>query len=138
MTVKVQAFSEEKFKCFVRFMIQVAKQKRCVTYVELENTFGLGHGQVGWYAGQLGDYCNAMGLPLLNGLIISSTDCIPSHGFDWYEAQYQKTWGEIISECFKYFHVTSSRAKQSEGFSGRDKDVSKFLKGVGVPQYLEQ
>ena len=137
MVVKVQAFSEEKFKCFVRYMIQVAKQKRCVTYVELENAFGLGHGQLGWYAGKLGDYCNSTGLPLLNGLIISSTECGPSNGFDWYEAQYEKTWGEIVSECFKYFHVTSTRAKQSEGFSGRDGDVSKFLKESSLPQYLE-
>lgn len=134
---KVQAFSEDKFKCFVRYMIQVAKQKRCVAYVELENAFGLGHGQVGWYAGALGDYCNENELPLLNGLIISSTDCVPSNGFDWYQDQYGKTWGEIVSECFKYFHVTSTRAKQSEGFSGRDADVSKFLKRYESPQYLE-
>jgi len=133
---KVQAFSEEKFKCFVRYMIQVAKQKRCVPYVELENAFGLGHGQLGWYAGTLGDYCSANNLPLLNGLIISSTDCAPSNGFDWYQDQYDKTWGEIVSDCFKYFHVTSTRAKQSEGYSGRDADVSNFLKNSDVPQYL--
>ena len=137
MATKTQAFSEEKFKCFVRYMIQAAKQKRCVPYVELENTFGLGHGQVGWYAGTLGDYCKARDLPLLNGLIISSSECTPSNGFDWYQKQYKKTWGQIVSECWKVFHVTSTRAKQSEGFGGRDKDVGDFLESVGVPQYLE-
>jgi hypothetical protein len=134
--MKVQSFSEDKFKCFVRFMIQAAKQKRCVTYVELENTFGLGHGQVGWYAGMLGDYCQARKMPFLNGLIISSTNCAPSQGFDWYQKEYDTSWGEIVSDSFKYFHVTSSRAKQSEGFGGRDKDVSEFLKINGVPEYL--
>jgi hypothetical protein len=117
-------------------MIQAAKQKRCVPYVELENTIGLSHGQVGWYAGKLGDYCQASGLPLLNGLIISSTDCTPSNGFDWYQSKYQKTWGEIVSECWKAMHVTSSRAKQSEDFGGRDSDVAAFLKTNSIPEYL--
>ena len=120
-------FSDEKFKAFVRYMIQAAKQKRCVPYVELENVFGLSHDQVGRYAGTLGDYCNARKIPILNGLIISSTDCAPSEGFAWYQKTYKKSWGEIVSECWKYFHLTSSRAKQSEHFSGRDKDIESFL-----------
>jgi hypothetical protein len=120
-------FSEDKFKAFVRYMIQAAKQKRCVPYVELENVFGLGHGQVGLYSGRLGDYCNSRKLPILNGLIISSTDCAPSDGFDWYQKKYGKSWGQIVSECWREFHTTSSRAKQSEHFSDRDKDVQEFL-----------
>ncbi len=47
-------FNSEKFKCFVRFMINVAKEKRCVTYKEVENIFGLSHKQAGIYAGRLG------------------------------------------------------------------------------------
>lgn len=137
MATRAQAFSEDKFKCFVRYMIQVAKQKRCVTYVELENCFGLGHGQVGWYAGMLGDYCKAKKMPLLNGLIISSTECMPSHGFDWYQNQYKKSWGQIVTECWKEFHITTSRAKQAKDFSGRDADIASFLKDAVIPEYKE-
>lgn len=117
----------DKFKVFVRYMIQVAKEKRCVPYYELENVFGLNHKQVGYYAGKLGSYFLSRELPLLNGLIISSTDCIPSDGFDWYQEQYEKTWGEIVSYCWQYFHVTSTRQKQVQGFSKRDADVEEFL-----------
>ena len=138
MTTRQQVLSEDKFKCFVRYMIQAAKQKRCVPYVELENVFGLGHGQVGWYAGGLGAYCISRKLPLLNGLIISSTDCIPSHGFDWYQNQYKKSWGQIVTECWKEFHVTTSRAKQSEDFSKRDADVSAFIAADGIPEYKSE
>ena len=127
--------SEDKFKCFVRYLIQVAKQKRCVPYVDLENAFGLGHDQIGWYAGILGDYCLDRNLPMLNGLIISSTNCVPSEGFDWYQEEYGRSWGEIVSECWQHFHVTSSRAKQSQDFSRRDTDIKNFLENTDVPSY---
>ena len=117
----------EKFKCFVRYMIQVAKQKRCVPYYELENAFGLNHKQAGAYSGKLGDYCLKNEIPLLNSLIISATECKPSHGFDWYEKQYGKSWGEMVSECWKYFHVTSTREKQVQDFSGLDEKIESFL-----------
>ncbi|PNI03271.1 hypothetical protein C1N32_16860 [Vibrio diazotrophicus] len=127
--------SPDKFKCFVRYMIQAAKQKRCVSYVELENCFGLSHDYVGWYAGVLGNYCLERELPMLNGLIVSSSECIPSEGFNWYEKEYGKSWGEIISECWKYFHVTSSRTKQSQHYSKRDADVAEFLESCDIPSY---
>jgi len=127
--------SSEKFKCFVRYMIPAAKQKRCVPYVELENLFGLAHDQAGWYAGILGDYCLARKLPMLNGLIISSTTCSPSEGFDWYQERYQKSWGKIVSECWEFFHVASTRAKQSQDFSKRDKDVEDYSKLTDIPAY---
>lgn len=135
MAKKAVAFSEEKFKCFVRYMIQAAKQKRCVAYVELENVFGLGHGQVGWYAGVLGDYCISRNLPRLNGLIINSTNCVPSEGFEWYQQQCGKSWGEIVSECWQAFHVTSTRLKQSQDFSKRDSDVAEYLSSKPIPSY---
>ena len=72
---------------------------------------------------------------LLNGLIISSTDCVPSEGFDWYQQEYKRSWGEIVSECWKCFHVTSSRSKQSQDFSRRDSDVDDFLQTANVPSY---
>lgn len=120
-------FEPEKFKVFVRYLIQVAKEKRCVPYNELENVFGLSHAQVGIYAGWLGDYCLDRGIAKLNGLIINVTDCVPSHGYDWYHKTYKKQWGEIVTECWSEFHVTSSRAKQVMDFSKRDKDVQEFL-----------
>lgn len=135
MTRRTITISNDKFKCFVRYMIQAAKQKRCVPYVELENVFGLAHDYVGWYAGVLGSYCLERELPMLNGLIISSTDCVPSEGFDWYQQKYGRSWGEIVSECWKKFHVTSSRSKQSQDFSGRDRDVDAFLQAADIPSY---
>ena len=120
-------FSPDKFKCFVRYMISVAKDKRCVTYYELENSFGLSHKGVGYYAGRLGDYGFKRKFPLLNGLIISSTSCCPSEGFDWYQKKYGKSWGEIVTECWTYFHVTSSREKQVKDYAGLDDSVEEFL-----------
>jgi hypothetical protein len=112
-------------------MIQAAKQKRCVPYVELENVFGLSHDYVGHYAGVLGNYCIEREIPILNGLIISSTTCSPSEGFDWYREKYDRNWEEIVSNCWKYFHVTSSRSKQSQDFSQRDSDIEKYLEMIG-------
>ena len=76
-------FQIEKFKCLVRFMIQAAKDKRCVTYKEIENLFGLSHKQAGIYAGMIGDYCLSRRMPLLNALIINTKDCFPAEGYDW-------------------------------------------------------
>ncbi|WP_154662553.1 hypothetical protein [Solimonas flava] len=122
-------FEPEKFKVFVRYLIQVAKEKRCVPYNELENVFGLSHGQVGVFAGKLGDYCLSRDIAKLNGLIINVTDCVPSHGYDWYHKKYGIHWGEVVTECWRQFHVTSSRQKQVQDFSKRDKDVQSFLDG---------
>jgi hypothetical protein len=126
-------FQPEKFKVFVRYLIQVAKDKRCVPYSELEHVFGLSHGQVGYYAGMLGDYCFVRKLPLFNGLIINSTNCVPSHGFDWYREKCGRSWGEVISECWKLVHVTSSHENQVQDFSGRDSDVEAFLAEHDTP-----
>jgi hypothetical protein len=119
-------FQVEKFKVFVRYLIQVAKDKRCVPYHELENVFGLSHKQVGIYAGELGNYCSARKLPLLNGLIINTTDCVPSEGFDWYQKECSKTWGEVVCECWKKFHVTSSTSKQKQDFNKKDHDINLY------------
>jgi len=130
MPINELNFQPEKFKVFVRVMIQAAKEKRCVTYNELENIFGLSHKQIGHYSGALGDYCMSRKLPPLNSLIISSTDCMPSNGFDWYQEKYNTSWGELISTCYKKFHITSAPSKKSEDFSGRDSDVVVWLDGV--------
>ena len=126
-------FQPEKFKVLVRYLIQVAKEKRCVTYGEIENVFGLSHEQAGYYSGILGDYCFNEGLPPLNGLIINATSCVPSEGFDWYNEQYGREWGQIISECWKTFHVTSTREKQVQDFSKRDISVDEFLSDYEGP-----
>jgi len=128
-------FQEERFKCFVRFMINTAKDKRCVTYKEVENIFGLSHKQAGYYAGMLGGYCISRGIPLLNGLIINATDCIPSEGYEWYENQADMSWGEVVAACWREFHVTQAHAKQSQDFSKRDDDVDEFLSNDPRPDY---
>lgn len=119
-----------KFKAFVRYLVMVAEQKRCVPYYELENIFGLNHEYVGGYAGVLGDFCIDRGWPLLNGLIISSTECVPSEGFDQYMDGTGMNWGEHVQDCWKTFHVTSTRAKQVQNFSGLDAEVSDFFEAV--------
>lgn len=136
MTEENYNFQPERFKCFVRYLISVAKEKRCVTYKELENIFGLSHRQAGWYAGMLGNYCIERNLPLLNALIINATDCTPSEGYDWYEEQCGMTWGEVIVACWRKFHVTQEHAKQSQDFSGRDVDIENFLATQQSPGYL--
>ncbi len=120
-------FQPEKFKVFSRYLIQVAKEKRCVPYYELENVFGLSHKQVGYYAGRLGDYCISRKMPPLNGLMVSATDCVPSQGFDWYQQQYKMSWGEVLSSCWREYHVTSTREKQVQDFSQRDADIDQLL-----------
>jgi len=120
-------FSPDKFKCFVRYMVQAAKQKRCVPYYELENVFGLSHKQVSYYAGRLGDYCIHKQIPLLNGLMISTTKCAPSEGFSRYQEQCGRSWGEIVSDCWKHFHVTTTREKQIQDFGGLDNEIESFL-----------
>jgi hypothetical protein len=121
-------FDEGKFKTFVRFLIQVAKEKRCVTYQELENVFGLSHRQVGYYAGKLGDLCIKWNWPRLNGLIINQTDCVPSNGFDYYLRECRKSWGEITCECWKKFHTSILKTKRVKDFTGLDRDIENFLK----------
>lgn len=128
-------FQPDKFKVFVRYMINAAKNKRCVPYYEIENVFGLSHAQAGIYAGTLGDYCFAREIPPLNGLIINTHDCVPSEGFDWYMEKYNQSWGEIVSECWRHFHNVSTREMQVKDFAQRDADVDEFLKGHKGPGY---
>ncbi len=127
MTSIGRNFQEGKFKCFVRYLVKVAKDKRCVNYYELENVFGLAHKQAGIYAGRLGDFCQYHQWPPLNGLIINTDECVPSDGFDWYQQQYGRSWGEIVSECWKRFHVPSSRPDQVQDFAQLDADIEEFL-----------
>lgn len=122
------AINPTTFDYFLRHLSQVAQDKRVVPYNELENAFGLSHNMVGEYAGAVGKFCIDNNYPLLNSLIINITDCAPSEGFHaWYlesdvgDAHYPYTglsWGEMISACWRFFHVTSSRAKQVQNFSG--------------------
>lgn len=121
------SINNEKFKCFVRYIINAARHKRCVTYHELQNIFGLNRKQVGEYAGALGDFCLDNNYPLLNGLIVNTTTCTPSHGFNWYQKKYNRLWGEIISECWRKFHVKSTQFQKRKGFSELSPDLEAFL-----------
>ncbi len=125
--VSKRYFNREKFTCFVRYMIFVAKGKRCVAYIELMNIFGLSEAQVAYYAGELGNFCSWNGFPPLNGLIISKTECVPSKGFKWYQKKYGKSWGEIVTDCWDKFRVTAPIKKQRQDFSGMDNVVEDFL-----------
>ncbi|MCB2189854.1 MAG: hypothetical protein KQJ78_25860 [Deltaproteobacteria bacterium] len=115
-----------KFISFVRYMAKVAEHKRCVTYKELEQTFGLNHSQVGSYAGLFGYFCCYMEWPMMNSLIISSTHCTPSDGFDVFQKYDGKDWGSIITECWKSFHVTTG-SDNRVNYSGLDKSITEFL-----------
>ncbi len=66
-------------------------------------------------------------IPALNGLIINSTNCIPSRGFNWYKNKYNKSWGKLVSDCWRKFRVTSTREKQVQDFRQRDGDIEDFL-----------
>ena len=129
------SLDEGKFKVFVRYMVCVAENKRCVTYRELEQIFGLGHDYVGWFAGILGFYCNYPEWPMLNSLIINSTDCVPSNGFTDFEQYTNKSWGELIAECWKYFHVKYAEDNK-DNYSGLDTNVADFI--VNFENYYDK
>jgi hypothetical protein len=75
---------------------------------------------VGEYAGELGCFCYDNDLPLLNSLIVKAGEPKPSHGYpEWMKAQeLEVDWSEEVFNCFKRFHVTSNRERQSRHFSG--------------------
>jgi hypothetical protein len=114
-------FSSDVFSNILRYLIMAAQNKRFVPYNELENVFGLSHNMAGFYAGKVGDFCLDYEWPLLNALIISTTECRPSHGFDDYLVGVYNNWGDCISDCFKTFHLSTSRAHQVKNFSGLTK-----------------
>lgn len=110
------------FSLIVRYLIKAAQDKRAVPYFELENLFGLSHNMAGFYAGCVGNFCQEQGWPrpLLNSLVINTKNCQPSEGFDGYLPE-DKSWGNCLSECWAYFHVTSPREQQVRNFSGLTK-----------------
>jgi hypothetical protein len=111
-------FSLDVFSNVLRYLILAAQAKRVVPYNELENAFGLSHNMAGFYAGVVGDFCRDKKMPLLNSLVVNTTSCTPSEGFDAYLDDSQKNWGECLAHCWKYFHLTTSREHQVKNFSG--------------------
>ncbi|MEY0337830.1 hypothetical protein AB7V82_14605 [Providencia stuartii] len=109
----------EVFNIFVRYMIQVAKNKRLVPYSELENVFGFSHNMVGVYSGELAKFCNAQEWPLLNTLIINLTDMTPTYHMDDFldNSIYDSVESNQVG-CFLFFHNKSSRAEQVKDFTG--------------------
>ena len=127
-------FCPKTFTYIFRYMITAAQEKRAVTYHELEKVFCLGHNMVGLYAGMLGDYClYSEELPMLNALIINSSECMPSGGFsgylDEYNEQYDddKTWGDLIAECWAHYHVKKNKQQQFGSFKNLNDEVSNWL-----------
>lgn len=101
----------------VRMLVKAAQDKRLVPYYEVENAFGLAHHTMAYYAGEVGHFCKEHDLPLLNSLLISSTFCRPSDGFDSYPEN-GKSWEACMIECFKTYHITTSREMQTRNFKG--------------------
>lgn len=111
-------FKLEVFSNILRYLILAAQSKRVVPYNELENAFGLSHNMAGYYAGIVGTFCHDNNWPLLNSLVINTTSCMPSEGFDAYLDDSGMNWGECLAECWKHFHLTTSREHQVKNFSG--------------------
>ncbi|CAI8824011.1 AAA-ATPase_like domain-containing protein [Pseudomonas sp. IT-232MI5] len=111
-------FKLDTFSNILRYLILAAQAKRVVPYNELENAFGLSHNMAGRYAGAVGDFCRDNKLPLLNALVINTTVCKPSDGFDDYLDDSGMTWGDCLAHCWRYFHLTTSRTHQVKNFSG--------------------
>jgi len=111
-------FAVEVFANILRYLVKAAQDKRVVPYYELENLFGLSHNMAGFYAGKIGDFCLHCEWPLLNSLIVNTTTCTPSGGFDGYLEVSGMTWGDCLAQCWKQFHLTTSRQHQVENFTG--------------------
>ncbi|RON96496.1 hypothetical protein BK672_07990 [Pseudomonas fluorescens] len=119
-------FNLDTFSSILRYLILAAQAKRVVPYNELENAFGLSHNMAGFYAGMVGNFCYDNKLPLLNSLVINTTACKPSEGFDAYLDDSKMTWGDCLAQCWKYFHLTTSRVHQVKNFSGLTDLVRKW------------
>jgi hypothetical protein len=111
-------FDLKVFSNILRYLILAAQTKRVVPYNELENAFGLSHNMAGFYAGTVGNFCGDNGWPLLNALVVNTTTCMPSEGFDAYLEDSDLSWGDCLAQCWKHFHLTTSRELQVRNFSG--------------------
>ena len=112
-------FDHAVFPSVLRYLILAAQNKRVVPYNELEAVFGFSHNMAGYYAGMVGEFCLAQEWPLLNSLVVNTTYCVPSSGFDSFqERSAVDSWGECLAACWKHFHVSSSRQKQVQNFTG--------------------
>lgn len=122
-------FNLDVFSGILRYLVFSAQSKRVVPYNELENLFGLSHNMAGNYAGIVGDFCKDNGWPLLNALVINTTTCKPSSGFDSYLGDSESDWGQCLAECWRFFHLTTSREHQVKNFSGLTTLVREWHKG---------
>lgn len=110
---------KEKLNCLYRYLVLAAQDKRVVMYHELESVFRLSHKLVGLYAGAIGDFCLEQKLPLLNGLIVSATNCQPSEGFDSYlQKSGLNSWGDCLAECWKKYHVVTTQEQKRGNYQG--------------------
>ena len=111
----------------LRYLIKAAQDKRLVTYQEIENIFGLSHNIMAFYAGEVGYFCQDHELPLLNSLLISSTFCRPSEGWDSFPED-NTTWEDHLIHCFQFYHITTSREMQTRNFKGLNHLCREFSK----------
>ena len=119
---------QEKFNVLIRFMIIAAEKKRFVEYNELNKVFGIPLEDLRDYAGFLGGYCRAEGIPYLNCLIINTTDGMPGEDFfTWAGDKDSKNWGSYVAECFVKFHIPISNTVRFQNTSGINPTITKFL-----------
>jgi hypothetical protein len=113
-------FNPAVFANILRYLILAAQNKRVVPYNELENAFGLGHNMAGYYAGRVGAFCQEHDWPLLNALVVNTTTCMPSDGFNTFLEE-DMSWGDCLASCWKAFHLTTTREHQVRNFTGLTK-----------------
>ncbi len=119
---------EDKFICFVRYMIKAAREKRCVPYSELMNITGLSRKQIGVFSAKLAVFCDYNKWPFLNSLIINLSSSEPSGGFDDFMKKYSTDidWRTEHIKCWKRFHVPEAQGRGNQFFSGLDAKISKL------------
>jgi hypothetical protein len=123
-------FKLEVFANILRYLIFAAQNKRVVPYHELENVFGLSHNMAGFYAGQVGNSCQDHDWPLLNPLVVNTTTCTPSEGFESYRRSEGSDWGTCLARCWSEFHLPTSREHQVRNFSGLNSLVRKWGESI--------
>lgn len=120
-------FDSAVFANILRYLIFAAQKKCVVPYHELENVFGLSHNMAGFYAGQVGNFCQDNDWPLLNGLVVNTTNCQPSEGFDGYlKHSGMANWGDCLAQCWQHFHLPTSREHQVRNFTGLTNTVREW------------
>ena len=79
---------------------------------------------------------------MLNALIINSSECMPSNGFDEYLKDYNETyelkgdderdWGELVAECWAHYHIKQNKKQQFGAYTDLKEEVGEWLEDYSV------